>query len=89
MAVRIRLARMGKKKRPSYRVVVVDSRKPRYTHFIDEIGYYNPVAPVPEVKIDIEKVKDWIKRGAQVTQPVARLLKSMKKEIPDTEVNHG
>ena len=74
MAVKIRLRRMGAKKAPFYRVVVADSRSPRDGRFIEEIGYYNPVAqPEAEVKIDSEKVDKWLKNGAQPTDVVKRL----------------
>jgi small subunit ribosomal protein S16 len=89
MAVRIRLARMGKKKKPSYRIVVVDSKKPRYTEFIDEIGYYDPLRNELQTRIDLEKLKEWMKRGAELTPAVSRLLKTIQREIPQTEVNNG
>ena len=74
MAGKIRLRRMGAKKAPFYRVVVADSRSPRDGRFIEEIGYYNPVAqPEAEVKIDSEKVEKWLKNGAQPTDVVKRL----------------
>ncbi len=74
MAVKIRLRRMGAKKAPFYRVVVADSRCPRDGRFIEEIGYYNPVAkPEAEVKIDSEKADKWLKNGAQPTDVVKRL----------------
>lgn len=74
MAVKIRLKRMGAKKAPYYRIVVADSRSPRDGRFIEEIGYYNPVAqPEAEVKIDSEKVEKWLKNGAQPTDVVKRL----------------
>ena len=60
MAVKIRLRRMGAKKAPFYRVVVADSRSPRDGRFIEEIGYYNPVAQPAEIKINEEKATKWI-----------------------------
>ena len=75
MAVKIRLRRMGAKKAPFYRVVVADSRYPRDGRFIEEIGYYNPMANPAEVKIDAEKAKKWISNGAQPTETVKSLLK--------------
>ena len=65
MAVKIRLRRMGAKKAPFYRVVVADSRSPRDGRFIEEIGYYNPVAQPAEIKINEEKATKWIANGAQ------------------------
>ena len=73
MAVKIRLKRMGQKKRPFYRVVVADSRSPRDGKFIEEIGTYNPVAEPKEFKIDNEKAKQWIKNGAKPTSVVEKL----------------
>ncbi len=75
MAVKIRLRRMGAKKAPFYRVVVADSRFPRDGRFIEEIGYYNPIANPVEIKIDAEKAQTWIKNGAQPTDTVKALLK--------------
>ncbi len=74
MAVKIRLKRMGAKKAPFYRIVVADSRSPRDGRFIEEIGYYNPMTEPKEVKIDGEKAKDWIAKGAQPTDTVKALL---------------
>lgn len=74
MAVKIRLRRMGAKKAPFYRVVVADSRCPRDGRFIEEIGYYNPVAEPVVIKIDAEKANAWIKNGAQPTEVVKKLL---------------
>ncbi|WP_027634197.1 30S ribosomal protein S16 [Clostridium hydrogeniformans] len=73
MAVKIRLRRMGAKKAPFYRVVVADSRSPRDGRFIEEIGYYNPVAEPQELKIDSEKAKKWMENGAQPTDIVKKL----------------
>ncbi len=87
MAVRIRLARTGKKKKPSYRIVVVDSKKPRYTNFIDMLGYYDPL--VNKSHIEMEKLREWIKKGAELTPAVSRLVKIREKEIPQTEVSNG
>ncbi len=75
MAVKIRLRRMGAKKAPFYRVVVADSRFPRDGRFIEEIGYYDPTKEPAVVSIDKEKAEEWIKKGAQPTDTVKRLLK--------------
>ena len=75
MAVRIRLKRFGAKKRPFYRIVVADSRSPRDGRFIDEIGYYNPIAEPAELKIDIEKAKKWLSVGAQPSDTVKSLFR--------------
>lgn len=75
MAVKIRLRRMGAKKAPFYRIVVADSRYPRDGRFIEEVGTYNPMTEPSEVKIDADKVKDWMSKGAQPTDTVKVLLK--------------
>ncbi|ACX52517.1 MULTISPECIES: 30S ribosomal protein S16 [Ammonifex] len=74
MAVRIRLKRIGAKNNPRYRIVVADSRSPRDGRFIEEIGYYNPVADPAELKIDVEKAREWLAKGAQPTDTVRNLL---------------
>ena len=79
MAVKIRLTRMGKKKNPFYRVVVMDQRARRDGAAIDEIGYYNPMTNPAEIKIDAEKATKWLNNGAQPTVTVRTLLK--KSEI--------
>ena len=73
--VKIRLKRMGMKKKPFYRVVVADERATRDGRFVDEIGYYNPVSNPVELKIDVEKAQTWLKNGAQPTDTVRALLK--------------
>jgi small subunit ribosomal protein S16 len=73
--VKIRLKRTGKKKDPSYRVVVADERMPRDGRFIEAIGYYNPMTEPAEIKIDAEKAQKWIKNGAQPSDTVRALLK--------------
>ncbi|NLA81967.1 MAG: 30S ribosomal protein S16 [Clostridiaceae bacterium] len=75
MAVKIRLKRVGKKKQPYYRVVVADARSPRDGRFIEEIGTYNPHTDPSTFKVDAEKVKDWMAKGAQPTDTVKKLLK--------------
>ena len=73
--VKMRLARMGQKKAPFYRVVVADSRYPRDGRFIEEVGYYNPLTEPAEIKIDAEIAKKWLANGAQPTETVKDLLK--------------
>jgi small subunit ribosomal protein S16 len=75
MAVRMRLARVGSKKNPIYRVVVSDSRSPRDGKFIEIVGRYNPQTEPSLIELDEEKVRDWLAKGAQPSEPVARLLK--------------
>lgn len=73
MAVKIRLARHGAKKRPYYRIIVADSRKPRDGKFIEEVGRYNPCVTPSFVSFDKERMEHWIGVGAQPTDAVARL----------------
>ncbi len=75
MAVKIRLKRVGAKKKPQYRVVVADSRYPRDGRFIEEIGSYNPQTEPSTVKINIERADYWLGQGAQPTETVRALLK--------------
>ena len=74
MAVKMRLMRMGKKKTPSYRVVVVDGRSPRDGRYIEQIGRYDPQQNPSLVEIDNEKAVDWLRKGAQPTDTVRKLL---------------
>jgi small subunit ribosomal protein S16 len=73
--VKIRLARVGSKKNPIYRVVVADSRSPRDGRNIETIGRYNPQTDPSLVDIDLEKANEWIGKGAQPTPAVKKLLK--------------
>ena len=74
MAVKIRLARHGAKKRPYYRVVVADSRAPRDGRIIEEVGRYNPMTAPKTINLDLEKIADWQSKGAQLTDAVVRLI---------------
>ncbi len=75
--VKIRLRRVGKKKQPSYRVVVADSRVPRDGRFIESIGHYNPRTDPPTMVIREDRALYWLSRGAQPTDAVSRILKKM------------
>ena len=75
MAVKIRLKRMGAKKKPFYRIVVADARAPRDGKFIDQVGHYNPVSEPKEIRIDAEKAIKWLGDGAQPTDTVKDLFK--------------
>jgi small subunit ribosomal protein S16 len=75
LAVKIRLRRMGAKKKPFYRIVVADSRSPRNGRFIEEIGYYNPLTEPKKVVVDAEKANKWIANGAKPTDTVDRLFR--------------
>ncbi len=74
MAVKLRLKRMGTKKRPFYRVVAADSRAPRDGRFIEIVGSYNPLTVPAEVKIDEELALKWLRNGAQPSDTVRTLL---------------
>lgn len=79
MAMKIRLARGGSKKRPFYRIVAADSRMPRDGRYIEKLGTYNPLLPKDSeerVKMDMERVQHWLSRGAQPTDRVARMLEA-------------
>jgi small subunit ribosomal protein S16 len=72
--VKIRLKRMGAKKRPFYRLVVADSRSPRDGKFIEEIGYYDPLPNPATVRIDVDKVHEWMRKGARPSDVARKLL---------------
>ncbi len=75
MSVRIRLRRLGAKKRPFYRVVVADQRSPRDGRFIEAIGKYHPLDDPSLIEIDEEKALEWLNKGAQPSESVANLLR--------------
>jgi small subunit ribosomal protein S16 len=74
VAVKLRLMRMGKKKQPTYRVVAADSRSPRDGRFIEIVGIYDPRPDPSAVRIDNDKAVDWLRKGAQPTESVRKLL---------------
>ena len=76
MAVRMRLTRVGSKKNPIYRVVVADQRSPRDGRFIEIVGRYNPQTDPSTIDLDEAKVKDWLGKGAQPSDAVAKLIKA-------------
>jgi small subunit ribosomal protein S16 len=75
MAVRIRLSRVGAKKQPTYRLVVMDSRSARDSRSIDTLGHYNPRTDPIELQIDAEKASRWMSQGAKPSQTVQRLFR--------------
>lgn len=96
MAVRIRLQRLGRKKRPFYRLVAADARAQRDGVFLERLGHYNPITEPADVVIDEEKALKWLRRGAQPTDTAKRLLsqqgiwkkftyEKLGKPLPDAE----
>ncbi len=85
MAVKIRLARHGAKKRPYYRVVVADGRMPRDGRYIEEVGRYNPLTNPKVIDINLEKVDEWVGKGAQPTNAVAHLIDIARNGQPVVE----
>ncbi len=75
MAVKLRLTRVGSKKNPVYRIVAADSRSPRDGKFLEIVGRYNPQTEPSTIEVDEDKVRDWLSKGAQPSETVARLLK--------------
>ncbi len=74
--IMIRLARFGAKKKPSYRVVVIDKERARDSRSVEVVGYYNPISQPQTVKLDHERIQYWLKNGAQPSETVSRLLKN-------------
>jgi small subunit ribosomal protein S16 len=77
MSLVFRMARAGTKKRPFYHIVIADSRSPRDGRFIERIGYFNPLLPkekTERLKLDLDKAKEWMKKGAQPSDRVMRFL---------------
>jgi small subunit ribosomal protein S16 len=72
----IRLARFGAKKKPSYRVVVIDKTRARDSRSVEVVGFYNPVSQPPTIKLEHERIEYWLKNGAQPSETVSRLLKN-------------
>ena len=78
MAMKLRLTRMGCKKRPFYRIVAMDSANRRDGRALEFLGHYNPMVEPAEIKVDMDKVRAWIERGAQPTDTVKALLKKVR-----------
>lgn len=77
MSVSIRLTRQGGKKKPFYRVVAIDKRKRRDGAYLDRLGYYDPALNPPKIVLDLEKIQQWIAKGAQCSETVASLIKKV------------
>lgn len=82
MAVKIRLARHGSKKRPFYRIVVTDSISPRDGRFLENLGTYDPRNKINGINLKREAIEDWVKKGAQLTDTVKKLLKNISHPDP-------
>lgn len=78
----IRLARFGAKKKPTYRVVIIDKERARNSRSVEVVGYYNPIAKPAQVQLDHERINYWIKNGAQPSGTVTRLLKTNPAPAP-------
>ena len=78
----IRLARFGAKKKPSYRVVVIDKERARNSRSVEVVGFYNPVSQPPVVNLKHERIDYWMKSGAQPSETVTRLLKNNPAQVP-------
>jgi small subunit ribosomal protein S16 len=94
--VKIRLTRMGSKNRPFYRIVAADSRAPRDGKFLEILGYYDPRTKPYRIEVKTDRVNEWIKRGAKLTDRVEQLLKvhlnrekNGKKPVEDLDKNRG
>ncbi|MBI2164807.1 MAG: 30S ribosomal protein S16 [Chloroflexi bacterium] len=89
--LRIRLRRTGKKKRPSYRIVVADSRSARQGPIVELVGFYDPLPATPAVSVDREQALKWLQRGAVPSEAVQRIFRSMglmeKKVSQDERAN--
>ncbi len=77
--ISIRLMRLGTKKKPFYRIIAIDSRKPRESKAKDILGYYDPLKEPPEIKVDLERANYWLDRGAQASKTVQSLLNKVSK----------
>jgi small subunit ribosomal protein S16 len=78
----IRLARFGAKKKPTYRVVIIEKERARNSRSVEVVGYYNPVAKPAQVHLDHDRIDYWIKNGAQPSGTVSRLLKTNPAPAP-------
>ncbi len=75
MAVVIRMQRAGGRNRPFYRVVAADSRMPRDGRFLEKVGYYNPLRDSEEIKLEVDRIQDWVSKGARLSEAVTNLLR--------------
>lgn len=85
MATKIRLARVGRKKIPAYRIVVTDARRPRSGKYIEKIGRYRPDYPGQPIEIDLPRLEQWVARGAQVSESVQMIVNKYRKRLENSE----
>lgn len=78
--VRLRLTRLGAKKKPFYRLIAADQRSPRDGRFIEQLGWYDPMKQPYEMKLDLDRVDFWLGRGAQPSETAARLIDRFRKQ---------
>jgi len=76
MVVVLRLMRFGKRARPFYRIVAIDKRKKRDGAYLDQIGYFDPIANPEKLKVDLKKYQDWLKKGAQISEGLRKITKN-------------
>lgn len=81
--VRLRLTRLGAKKKPFYRLIAADQRSPRDGRFIEQLGWYDPMRDPLEVKFDLERVDYWLGKGAQPTDTARRLIERYRKQVAE------
>lgn len=84
--VKLRLRRMGAKKRPSYRIVAADSRSPRDGAFIEVVGFYDPIPDPATIRVDVDRARHWLSVGAQPTETVASIFKKVGVYATDAAV---
>lgn len=78
MSTVLRLMRFGKRARPFYRIVAIDKRKKRDGAYLDQVGFFDPMVEPENLKIDLKKYNDWIKKGAQISEGLGKIVKSKK-----------
>ncbi|HDL50484.1 MAG TPA: 30S ribosomal protein S16 [Firmicutes bacterium] len=83
--VKIKLRRMGKKKEPTFRVIVIDERKAPKSSYIESLGFYNPRSEPPLIKVDMERLEHWLSMGAQPTESVKNIIKKLKAKSKEVE----
>lgn len=84
--LKMRLMRFGAKKKPHYRIVVLDSTKPRQSKALDVLGYYSPLEEPARVKVDLERAKQWLSKGVKPSRTVQSLLDKLSSPVKPTQV---